>query len=121
MPAAVCPCFHCRPSTTSRLLLASLSIRQPPTTLTNHFGSAPTVSSEKSTFRDCAAPAYVSSPARPTQAAAIVVVRLLVIMIDLLVLGWRFAAGGGLTTLGVTAARGDPPGHRPGGGSGGGS
>src|SRR5262245_14642468 len=83
MPAAVCPSFHCRPSTTSTLLLPSLSIRQTPTTLTNDFGSAPTVSSEKSTFRDCAAPAYVSSAARPTQAAAIVTVRLLVIMIDL--------------------------------------
>src|SRR5262245_24972905 len=83
MPAAVCPSFHCRPSTTSTLLLPSLSIRQTPTTLTNDFGSAPTVSSEKSTFRGCAAPAYVSSAARPAQAAAIVMVRLFVVMVDL--------------------------------------
>src|SRR5262245_66095798 len=101
MPAAVCPSFHCRPSTTSTLLLPSLSIRQTPTTLTNDFGSPPTVSSAKSTFRGCAAPAYVSSAASPTQAAAIVMMCLLVIMVDLRlgsVVG-RFAAGGGSPIL----------------------
>src|SRR5262249_23345440 len=80
MPAAVCPSFHCRPSTTSTLLLPSLSIRQTPTTLRNDFGSAPTVSSEKSTFTDCAAPAYVSSAARPRPATVGLIVRLAIFM-----------------------------------------
>src|SRR5215472_18539914 len=101
MPTAVCPSFHCRPSTTSTLLLPSLSMRQTPTTLTNDFGSPPTVSSEKSTFRGCAAPAYVSSAATPTQAAAMVMVHLLVVMVDLRVscVGGRFAAAGGSATM----------------------
>src|SRR5258705_372052 len=54
MPAAVWPSFHCRPSTTNTLLPPSLSMRQTPTTLTKDFGSAPTVSSEKSSFTDFA-------------------------------------------------------------------
>ncbi len=35
IPAAVCPSFHCLPSTTSTLLLPSVSIRHTPTTLRN--------------------------------------------------------------------------------------
>src|SRR5262245_4873101 len=57
-------------------------MRQTPTTLTNDFGSAPTVSPEKSIFRDCAASAQVSSAARPAVAMAIVVVRLVVFILE---------------------------------------
>src|SRR5262249_2881845 len=101
MPAAVWPSFHCRPSTTNTLLLPSLSMRQTPTTLTNDFGSAPTVSSEKSTFSGCPASAYVSSPASPTAAAAIVRLRLLDFICDLHFsrVGRGFAAGAGSTTM----------------------
>src|SRR6184192_1128768 len=52
MPAAVWPSFHCRPSTTKTLLPPSLSMRQTPTTLTKDFGSAPTLSSEKSSLTE---------------------------------------------------------------------
>src|ERR671936_1850767 len=95
MPAAVWPSFHCRPSTTNTLLLPSLSMRQTPTTLTNDLGSAPTVSSEKSTFRGCPALAYVSRAASPTAATAIVIVRVLDFMSDLHFsqVGRGFAAG----------------------------
>src|SRR5262249_59609023 len=58
-------------------------MRQTPTTLTKDFGSAPTVSSEKSIFSGSAALAQVSNAARPTAAMAIVVVRLLVFILDL--------------------------------------
>jgi hypothetical protein len=58
-------------------------MRQTPTTLTNDFGSAPTVSSEKSSFKDCPASAYVSSAASPTVATAILMVCLFVFMLDL--------------------------------------
>src|SRR5215510_14518993 len=58
-------------------------MRQTPTTLTKDFGSAPTISSEKSIFSGSAALAQVSNAARPTEAMAIVVVRLLVFILDL--------------------------------------
>src|SRR5262245_1406055 len=101
MPAAVWPSFHCRPSTTNTLFLPSLSMRQTPTTLTNDFGSAPTVSSEKSTFRGCPALAYVSRAASPTAATAIVALRLLDFISDLHFsrVGRGFAAGDGSTTM----------------------
>src|SRR5262245_28190172 len=101
MPAAVWPSFHCRPSTTNTLLLPSLSMRQTPTTLTKDLGSAPTVSSEKSSFRDCPASAYVSSVARPTAAAAIMILHMLFVMCDLHFsrVGRGFAAGDGSTTM----------------------
>ena len=55
MPADDCPSFHCRPSTASTFFPPSLSIRQMPTTGTSDFGSAPTVSLEKSILSGCAA------------------------------------------------------------------
>src|SRR5262249_36936190 len=58
-------------------------MRQTPTTLTKDFGSAPTVSSEKSIFSGSAALAQVSNAARPTAAMAIVVVRLLIFILNL--------------------------------------
>src|SRR5438067_9293358 len=63
-------------------------MRHTPTTLTNDFGSAPALSSEKSIFSDCAALAHVRSAARLTPAMAIIVVRLLVF-----ILGLRFCWG----------------------------
>src|ERR1700730_18033334 len=83
MPAAVCPSFPWRPSTTSTLLLPSVSIRQTPTTLTNDFGSAPTVSSEKSILSGWTALALKSNAVRPTPATATVNARLIVLMTDL--------------------------------------
>src|SRR5215831_6307624 len=83
MPAAVWPSFHCRPSTTSTLLLPSASIRQTPTTLRNDFGSEPTVSSEKSILSGCTAPALKSNAVRPTPAAAAAMACLLILMTDL--------------------------------------
>src|SRR5262245_16872530 len=48
MPADDCPSFHCRPSTLSTFLPASLSMRQTPTTGTSDLGSAPVVSPDQS-------------------------------------------------------------------------
>src|SRR5262245_58888419 len=83
MPAAVCPCFHCRPSTTNTLLLPSASIRQPPTTLKNDFGSAPTVSSEKSILSGSTAYALGNNVIRPITVAAAVSTRFVIFMVDL--------------------------------------
>jgi hypothetical protein len=83
MPADVCPSFHCRPSTASTLLFPSASIRQTPTTLKNDFGSPPTVSSEKSSFRGCPALTLNSNAASPTQAAAVPIALLIMFMDDL--------------------------------------
>jgi hypothetical protein len=58
-------------------------MRQTPTTLTNDFGSAPAVSSEKSNFRGCDALAYVSSAAMAMVTAAVVLLCLRVFMRDL--------------------------------------
>ena len=58
-------------------------MRQTPTTLTNDFGSAPTVSSEKSIFSGWTALALKSSAVRPTPATATVIACLIVLMTDL--------------------------------------
>src|SRR5262249_9741375 len=76
-------------------------MRHTPTTLTKDFGSAPTVSSEKSIFTDCPAWAYASSAARPRLAMAILAVCLLVFMLDLRFSSGvrRVAAGGDYATM----------------------
>src|SRR6185369_9768445 len=100
MPAAVWPCFHCRPSTTRTLLFASASMRQTPTTLRKDFGSAPTVSSAKSTLSGSIAPAFKIKAAIPTAASAMAVTRVALLIADLL-LGtdiWECVGRGGSTT-----------------------
>src|SRR5260370_12088966 len=69
MPADDCPSFHCRPSTASTFFPLLFSIRQKPTTGTSDFGSAPTVSLEKSIVVSCAARPGRASAARPLTAA----------------------------------------------------
>src|SRR5215470_19178433 len=54
MPTEDWPSFHCRPSTASTVLPASVSTRQIPTTGTSDLGSAPVVSLERSTLKGAA-------------------------------------------------------------------
>src|SRR5215210_3693643 len=71
MPEADCPSFHCRPSTERTVFSPSFSIRQTPTTLKNDFGSAPTVSAEKSATAVCCATAGIIRPTSPMLTMAI--------------------------------------------------
>src|SRR6185369_2991479 len=80
MPAEDCPSFHCRPSTTSTLFPPSLSTRQKPTTGTNDFGSAPTVSSPRSMVVGGAARAWKASAARPIADTMVVLTLVLMLM-----------------------------------------
>jgi hypothetical protein len=84
--------------------------RAPCPPLTNDFGSAPTVSSEKSIFSDCAALAHVSSAARPTAVMTILVMRLLVFILDLRFCSGvqRFAAGRRVHDQAITISSGRP-------------
>src|SRR5580704_8323891 len=69
MPADDCPSFHCRPSTASIVLPASVSTRQIPTTGTRDLGSEPAVSVEKSGLKGAAAIAGNNRVAMPIPAA----------------------------------------------------
>src|SRR5258708_38719545 len=75
MPAEDWPSFHCRPSTASTVLPASVSIRQMPTTGTSDLGSAPAVSPERSTLETGAAIAGGSKAAALTTAIHSTLVR----------------------------------------------
>src|ERR1700680_3009106 len=98
MPADDFPSFHWRPTTGQTFLCASVSIRQTPTTLRNDLGSAPTVSSEKSTLLACCAAANDTRTADPIAVAATIVLALRMnLMTDLrfdrwIVDAWRTAA-----------------------------
>src|SRR5215475_10393136 len=83
MPADDCPSFHCRPSTASTFLPLSFSIRQKPTTGTSDFGSAPTVSPERSIV-DCAARLGKIGTTRPIATTIIGPRLLLPVMMNLL-------------------------------------
>src|SRR3954451_3865951 len=104
-----CPSFHCRPSTASTFLPASLSIRQTPTTGTRDFGSAPTVSSEKSILVVWAARPGKANAARAT--IDMTAINFLLFMIDLLcgIEGDRSDVDGGSTT---SKARPKPEGRQ---------
>src|SRR6267154_2733857 len=80
MPAEDWPSFHCRPSTVSTFLPASLSIRQMPTTGTSDFGSAPAVSPETSTVVGGPAASVDPVASRPTARTVIIALRLELVM-----------------------------------------
>src|SRR6185369_6490615 len=84
MPADDCPSFHCRPSTTSTFFPPSFSTRQKPTTGTNDFGSAPTVSPERSMVVGGAARPGTASAAKAIADTSATLVFMLMLMIGLL-------------------------------------
>src|SRR6516165_4971192 len=82
MPADDCPSFHWRPSTTSTFLPLSSSMRQKPTTGTNAFGSAPTVSPARSIGVGGA-----STPGKASAAKPIVDTRVTLMLLPMLMVG----------------------------------
>src|SRR5260370_17196365 len=84
MPADDGPSFHWRPSTTSTFLPLSSSIRQKPTTGTNAFGSAPTVSPARSTVVGGAARPGSDSAAKPIADTMVTLMLFPMLMVGLL-------------------------------------
>src|SRR5947207_1531239 len=80
MPVEDCPSFHCLPSTARTFFPPSLSIRQMPTTATSDFGSAPTVSLEKSILVGCCAAAGSTNRAKPRAETVTALMLLLMFM-----------------------------------------